>query len=65
MSKNKLGLRRARGGGGTSRISGLAAGRTGGLAPNVHLKRPYQPEMPQQNVRDGANTGRVKGLGAK
>jgi hypothetical protein len=66
MGKNHLGLRRSGGGGGgTSRVGGLAAGKTGGLAPIVHLKRPYQPETPQDAIRDGANTGRVHGLGSK
>lgn len=63
MSKNKLGLRRSGGGGGTSRVGGLASGRTGGLAPNQHLRRPYLPDTPQDNSRDSANTGRVHGLG--
>jgi hypothetical protein len=65
MSKNRLGLRRSGGGGGTSRVGGLAAGKTGGLAPNMHLKRPYLPDTPQENNRDSASTGRVSGLGSK
>jgi hypothetical protein len=44
MSKNRLGLRRSGGGGGSSRVGGLAAGKTGGLAPNAHLRRPYLPD---------------------
>jgi hypothetical protein len=64
MSKNRLGLRRSGGGGGSSRVGGLAAGKTGGLAANAHLKRPYLPDTPQDNNRDSANTGRVHGLGA-
>jgi hypothetical protein len=65
MSKNRLGLRRSGGGGGTSRVGGLAAGKTGGLAPTAHLKRPYLPDTPQDNNRDSASTGRVHGLGSK
>ncbi len=52
MSKNRLGLRRSGGGGGTPRVGGLAKGRAGGLAPNFHLKRPYLPDSPQDAVRD-------------
>ncbi len=65
MSKHKLGLRRSGGGGGTSRVGGLGAGRTGGLAPGMNVERPYLPDTPQDNNRDSANTGRVKGLGSK
>jgi hypothetical protein len=65
MGKHKLGLRRSGGGGGTRRVGGLAAGKTGGLAPNQHLKRPYLPDTPQDNNRDSASTGRVSGLGSK
>jgi hypothetical protein len=61
MSKNKLGLHRSGGApSGTSRISsGQTRLRGNGLAPNIHLKRPYLPDVPQDNVRDGRNTGRV------
>jgi hypothetical protein len=66
MGKHKLGLRRSGGGGGTRRVGELAAGKTGGLAPNEHLKRPYLPDTtPQDNNRDSASTGRVHELGAK
>lgn len=62
MGKHHLGLRRSGSGGGTSRVGGLAAGKTGGLAPNIHLKRPYLPDTPQDNIRDSKTTGRVSGL---
>lgn len=62
MGKNKLGLRRSGGSGGTRRVGGLAAGKAGGLAPNQHLRRPYLPETPQDNIRDSKSTGRVSGL---
>jgi hypothetical protein len=65
MSKNRLGLRRSGGSPGTGRVQGLGAGRAGGLAPDIHLKRPYLPDAPQDNVRDGRNTGRVSKPGTK
>ena len=59
-------MRRSGGGGGRSRIGGLAAGRGGPLAPDIHLKRPYLPETPQDNVRDAdAESSRVSKVGRK
>jgi hypothetical protein len=65
MSKNRLGLRRSGGSPGTGRVQGLAAGRAGGLAPGRNVQRPYLPDTPQDNVRDGRNTGRVSKPGSK
>ena len=62
MGKNKLGLRRSGGGGKTSRVGGLAKGKSGGLAPDIHLKRPYTPDSLQDHHRDASKTGRIKGL---
>jgi len=61
MGKNHLGMRRSGGGGGTSRVQGVAKGRGGPLAPDIHLKRPYLPETPQENAVD-ANSPRLQGL---
>lgn len=61
MGKNHLGLRRSGGGGGQT---GLGLRRAGsGLAPTIHLKRPYLPDTEQDAVRDSDKTGRVSGLG--
>lgn len=63
MAKNKLGLRRSGGGkSGTSRVSSGGAQGGHGLAPDMHLKRPYLPDGPQDNVRDAGKSKRVKGL---
>jgi hypothetical protein len=65
MGKNHLGLRRSGGNGSSPRVGGLAKGKTGGLAADIHLKRPYLPETPQENSRDADDTGRVSGVGTK
>jgi hypothetical protein len=64
MSKNRLGMRRSGGGGGTSRISGLTHS-PGGLAPGQNVLRPYMTDTPQDNVRDSSKTSRISGLGTK
>jgi hypothetical protein len=61
MGKNHLGMRRSGGASSASRVKGLAAGRAGGLASDLHLRRPYLPETPQQANFD--NDGpRLQGL---
>jgi hypothetical protein len=61
MAKNKLGLRRSGGGkSGTPRVSSHGAQGGHGLAPDMHLKRPYLPDTPQDNVRDADNSGRIR-----
>jgi hypothetical protein len=65
MGKHHLGMRRSGGGGGTSRVGGLAAGKTGGIAPDIHLKRPHLPDPNQHAIRDSRSTGRVSGLKKK
>jgi hypothetical protein len=61
MGKHLLGMRRSGRGGGTSRVGGLAAGKTGGIAPDIHLKRPHLPDSNQHAIRDSRSTGRVSG----
>ena len=61
MSKNRLGLRRSSGSPKSPRVGGLAAGRGGGLAPDMHLRRPYLPESPQEQTMD-SDSPRLQGL---